>query len=142
MPGVDRVLIAGAGPVGLSCALFLTRSGIPVSVFEAESELSEDMRASTFHPATLDVLDDSHVVGELLEHGVICRKWQYRNHENGDCAVFDLDVLRDRMSHPFRLQCEQFHLTRAICSKPEKKRAFQPGVRDSRDQCYADCRER
>ena len=104
--------------------MFLTRSGIPVSVFEAESELSEDMRASTFHAATLDVLDDSDVVGELLEHGVICRKWQYRNHENGDCAVFDLDVLRDRTSHPYRLQCEQFHLTRAICSKLKGNNLF------------------
>ena len=84
MPGVDRVLIAGAGPVGLSCALFLTRSGIPVSVFEAESELSEDMRASTFHPATLDVLDDSHVVGELLEHGSFA--------ESGNIAITRMEI--------------------------------------------------
>ena len=104
--------------------MFLTRSGIPVSVFEAESELPEDMRASTFHPATLDMLDDSHVVGELLNRGVICRKWQYFNPENGDCAVFNLDVLRDRTSHPFRLQCEQFHLTRAICSKLQDNNLF------------------
>ena len=104
--------------------MFLTRSGIPVSVFEAESELPEDMRASTFHPATLDMLDDSDVVGELLNRGVICRKWQYLNHENGDCAVFDFDVLRDRTSHPYRLQCEQFHLTRAIFSKLQDNNLF------------------
>ena len=117
MPDVDRVLIAGAGPVGLSCALFLTRSGIPVSVFEAENELPEDMRASTFHPATLDVLEDAEVVADLLADGLKCRQWQYRNHETGECAVFDMDVLRDRTSHPYRLQCEQFRLTRAICSR-------------------------
>ena len=90
MAANDRVLIAGAGPVGLSCALFLTRAGIPVSVFEAESELPEDMRASTFHPATLDLLDDAEVVADLLADGVICRQWQYRNHETGECAVFDM----------------------------------------------------
>lgn len=117
MSGVDRVLIAGAGPVGLSCALFLTRRGIPVSVFEAESDLPEDMRASTFHPATLDVLGHADVVGDLLANGVKCRQWQYRNHETGECAVFDMDVLRDRTSHPYRLQCEQFRLTRAIRSR-------------------------
>ncbi len=104
--------------------MFLTRSGIPVSVFEAESELPEDMRASTIHPATLDMLDDSDVVGELLNRGVICRKWQYLNHENGDCAVFDFDVLRDRTSHPYRLQCEQYHLTRAIFSKLQGNNLF------------------
>ena len=124
MAGADRVLIAGAGPVGLSCALFLTRSNIPVSVFEAERELPRDMRASTFHPATLDVLEDSRVVGDLLQRGIICRKWQYRNHETGECVVFDLDVLRDRTSHPYRLQCEQFHLTRAIRSRLKDNELF------------------
>ena len=104
--------------------MFLTRRGIPVSVFEAESELPEDMRASTFHPATLDVLEDPQVVGELLERGVPCRKWQYRKHDSGECAVLDLDVLGDRTSHPFRLQCEQFHLTRAICSKLKDNELF------------------
>ncbi len=104
--------------------MFLTRRGIPVSVLEAESELPEDMRASTFHPATLDVLEDPQVVGELLERGVPCRKWQYRKHDSGECAVFDLDVLRDRTSHPFRLQCEQFHLTRAIRSKLKDNELF------------------
>lgn len=120
----DRVLIAGAGPVGLSCALFLTRSGIPVSVYEAESELPEDMRASTFHPATLDVLEDARIVGDLLANGVKCRQWQYRNHVTGECAVFDMEVLRGRTSHPYRLQCEQFRLTRAICSRLGDNRLF------------------
>ena len=46
----ERVLIAGAGPVGLSAAAYLTRRGIPVTVFEAEAQLPENLRASTFHP--------------------------------------------------------------------------------------------
>ena len=120
----DQVLIAGAGPVGLSCALFLTRSGIPVSAYEAESGLPEDMRASTFHPATLDVLEDAEVVAELLANGVKCRQWQYRNHATGECAVFDMEVLRGRTSHPYRLQCEQFRLTRAIRSRLGDSRRF------------------
>ena len=124
MPDPDRVLIAGAGPVGLSCALFLTRRGIPVTVFEAEGELPEDMRASTFHPATLDLLADADLVADLVANGVICRKWQYRNHETGECAVFDLDVLRGSTKHPYRLQCEQFRLTRAICSRLRESKLF------------------
>jgi 3-(3-hydroxy-phenyl)propionate hydroxylase len=31
----DRVLVAGAGPVGLVAAAHLVRRGIPVTVFEA-----------------------------------------------------------------------------------------------------------
>jgi 2-polyprenyl-6-methoxyphenol hydroxylase-like FAD-dependent oxidoreductase len=35
--GKDRVLIAGAGPVGLSGAVHLVARGIPVTVYEAEA---------------------------------------------------------------------------------------------------------
>ena len=51
----DRVLIAGAGPVGLVAAAQLARAGVPVTVFEAGADLSEESRASTFHPPTLDM---------------------------------------------------------------------------------------
>ena len=50
------VLIAGAGPVGLVAANCLADAGIPVTVFEAEPALPENLRASTFHPPTLDML--------------------------------------------------------------------------------------
>ena len=33
------------------------RGGVPVTVFEAGAVLSEESRASTFHPPTLDMLD-------------------------------------------------------------------------------------
>ena len=46
----ERVLIAGAGPVGLVAAAHLARAGVPVTVFEQGATLSEESRASTFHP--------------------------------------------------------------------------------------------
>lgn len=45
-----EVLIAGAGPVGLSVALALARQGISCQLFEALPSLSDEARASTFHP--------------------------------------------------------------------------------------------
>ena len=54
---VDRVLIAGAGPVGMVAAASLVRHGVPVTVLEANATLSDESRASTFHPPTLDMLD-------------------------------------------------------------------------------------
>ena len=54
---VDRVVIVGAGPVGLVAALRLANAGIPCVVLEADAELTGDLRASTFHPPTLDMLD-------------------------------------------------------------------------------------
>jgi 2-polyprenyl-6-methoxyphenol hydroxylase-like FAD-dependent oxidoreductase len=40
-----RVIIAGAGPVGLVAALRLASAGVPVLVMEAEDDLAIDLRA-------------------------------------------------------------------------------------------------
>jgi NADPH-dependent 2,4-dienoyl-CoA reductase/sulfur reductase-like enzyme len=52
----ERVIIAGAGPVGLVAAAHLVRHDVPVTVLEAGLDLSAESRASTLHPATLDML--------------------------------------------------------------------------------------
>jgi 3-(3-hydroxy-phenyl)propionate hydroxylase len=51
-----NVVVVGAGPVGLLCALQLAKNGIPVTVIEAEPSLTIDLRAGTFHPPTLEML--------------------------------------------------------------------------------------
>lgn len=114
---LDRVLIVGAGPVGLACALFLVQRGVPVVVFEAEAVLPTDMRASTFHPPTLDMLSPFGIADLLVAEGHKARQWQYRRQDTGESIVFDLDVLAGLTQHPFRLQCEQFRLTHAIADR-------------------------
>ena len=49
------VLIAGAGPVGLSLAAALTQAGLRVVILEAAGDLSSEARASTLHPPTLEM---------------------------------------------------------------------------------------
>jgi len=120
MPDNDRVLIAGAGPVGCSAALYLAQRGIPVTLIEAASELPEDLRASTFHPPTLDMLDDLGVVDQLLEQGIVCPTWQYRDTREGVIANWDLGVLKNDTKHPYRIQCEQYKLTRIIVAELKK----------------------
>ena len=68
----SEVIIAGGGPVGLCLALLLSRAGVTVQVFEAEPEVSLDLRASTFHPPTLDMLEPLGVTADLLAQGLIC----------------------------------------------------------------------
>lgn len=116
----DRVLIAGAGPVGCSAALYLAQKGIPVTLVEAAATLPEDLRASTFHPPTLDMLDDMGVIDQLLEQGIVCPEWQYRDTREGVIANWDLSVLKDDTRHPYRIQCEQYKLTRIIVAELEK----------------------
>ena len=103
----SEVLIAGAGPVGLTAALLLGSKGVSVRVLEAQAAISEELRASTFHPPTLDMLAPYGITARMLEAGLICPTWQIRLHPSGERAVFDLSILKDESEHPYRLQCEQ-----------------------------------
>ncbi len=108
------VLVAGAGPVGCVAALFLAQRGIPVLLVEGAKELPTDLRASTFHPPTLDLLDDLDLTRRLLPQGLIVREFQFRERMTGQNSKFDLACLDGETSHPYRLQCEQFKLTRTV----------------------------
>jgi len=110
----DRVLIVGAGPVGLVAACSLAKADIPVTIIEASRELPRDLRASTFHPPTLDMLDAFGVTGRLVERGLVCPQWQFRDRAEGAIATFDLGILSDETNHPYRLQCEQWKLSEEL----------------------------
>ena len=109
-----RVVIAGAGPVGLTAALALARRGIPNVVLEAEPELVQELRGSTFHPPTLDMLDEFGVVPRMIADGLKAPTWQFRDRETGPVATFDMSLLAADTNHPYRVQCEQFKLTRLL----------------------------
>ncbi len=108
------VLVVGTGPVGCVTALILSKAGVPVTILEAEDDLIMDMRGSTFHPPTLDMLDDLGVTPQMIEQGLITPMLQYRDLDDGLIAEFDHGMLTDYTRHPYRLQCEQFKLTRII----------------------------
>ncbi|CAH1688968.1 FAD-dependent monooxygenase [Hyphomicrobiales bacterium] len=114
MQGDDRVLIVGAGPVGLTAAANLVRQNIPVTVFEASDDLSRQSRASTFHPPTLDMLDELGFAKALVTQGLVAPTVQYRTKADGILGAFDFGAIGDLTRHPYRLQAEQFKLTRII----------------------------
>lgn len=112
-----HVLIAGAGPVGLVSALVLATAGISVTVFERGNGSAEDLRASTFHPPTLDLLERFGLDTELVAQGLIARTTQQRDRQQGLIAEFDMALLAGDTRHPFRLQCEQWKLSRLLLER-------------------------
>lgn len=119
-----RVIIAGAGPVGLTCAALLARAGIPVQLLEAALERGRDLRASTWHPPTLDLLEQLDLAAPLVAAGLKTPTWQVRMHPSGERAVFDLTAIADDTRHPYRLQCEQ----QVLCELLESRLALMPNV--------------
>ncbi len=101
------MVIVGAGPVGLCAALCLARCGVETLVLEREPQPPADLRASTFHPPTLEMLEDIGLTAEILRRGLIAPTWQIRQHETHERAVFDLGVLATDTRHPYRVQFEQ-----------------------------------
>ena len=107
---MQQVIIVGAGPVGLVTANLLVDAGISVLLVDASEGLPRDLRASTFHPPTLDMLERFGVVGPMIEQGLICPTWQFRDRNDGVVANFELARLSPDTNHPYRLQCEQWRL--------------------------------
>lgn len=106
-----QVMIAGAGPVGLLTALVLAQQGVACTVIEAEPHLTKDLRAGTFHPPTLEMLDQVGVTAAMLALGIQVPRWQSCDMSHGLVAEWDLGLLKNDTPYPFRLHLEQHRLT-------------------------------
>jgi 3-(3-hydroxy-phenyl)propionate hydroxylase len=113
------VVIAGAGPVGSLMALYLAQRDVPVLLLEKEAELPVDLRASTFHPPSLEMIADLGfgVIDEMLEKGLKADRYQYRDRRSNEVASFDMGLIADSTRYPFRLQLEQYEFTRIVNAK-------------------------
>jgi 3-(3-hydroxy-phenyl)propionate hydroxylase len=113
-----RVIVVGAGPVGMVCALALNRRGVPVTVFEQEPAPVEDQRAATIHPPTLEMLDALGITRKILPLGMVSTTYRFHDRVSGEViAEFDLDRMRDEFAFPFVLQYEQYKLTASIAAE-------------------------
>ena len=132
MPKTHQVIIAGAGPVGLVAALALVQREVSVLVLEAESGLTRDLRAGSFHPPTVEMLDTLGVGTPMHKAGLKVPVWQFRDRLEGVVAEFDLGLLREETHFPYRLHLEQHRLTPMLLERlqtyPEAEVQFSAAV--------------
>lgn len=124
-----RVLVVGAGPVGVTAAYRLAQMGIDTILLEANADCPEDMRASTFHPPSLEMMAELGVLEELEAVGLRAPVYQYRNRRTGNRVELDLSEIGDATPYAYRLQCEQFKLSRLLAARldahPHSRSLFQ-----------------
>jgi 3-(3-hydroxy-phenyl)propionate hydroxylase len=110
----QRVIVIGAGPVGLCLSLALAQAGVHVCLVEAlgdDNFLEQVPRAGTNHPATLELLDRIGLYEKIEPRGIIAPLFHYWDrHEQQLIAEFDHAHLKDDTRFPYVLQCERIKI--------------------------------
>ena len=110
----NRVIVIGAGPVGLCLSLALAQEGVPVCLIEALGDhnfLDQVPRAGTNHPATLELLQRIGLYDKLEPRGIIAPLFHYWDRPEGKLvAAFDHALLKDDTRFPYVLQCERIKI--------------------------------
>jgi 3-(3-hydroxy-phenyl)propionate hydroxylase len=111
---LDRVIIAGAGPVGLCLSLALAQQDVPVTLIEALGEdnfLEQVPRAGTNHPATLELYDRIGLYEKLEPRGIVAPVFHYWDRADNELiAAFDHIDLKNDTRFPYVLQCERIKI--------------------------------
>ncbi len=110
----NRIIVIGAGPVGLCLSLALAQDGIEVCLIEAlgdDNFLEQVPRAGTNHPATLELFDRIGLYEKLEPRGIIAPLFHYWDRrENELIAEFDHGHLKHDTRFPYVLQCERIKI--------------------------------
>ncbi len=106
-----RIIVVGAGPVGVVAALACAQNNLAVTVLEAESKVDDSPRAATTHPATLEMIDRLGLIQSFIEQGLVARYFHFWDRPTRTrVAEFDHDLLREQTKFPFVVQTEQHKL--------------------------------
>jgi 3-(3-hydroxy-phenyl)propionate hydroxylase len=101
------VLIAGAGPVGLTLALDLAQRGVKSVVLEAHHTLSDGSRALCWAQRTLEIFDRLGVARPVVDKGFT---WSRGRLYHGDDEVYHFDLQPDRdAQYPAFVNLQQYY---------------------------------
>src|SRR5690606_38978995 len=87
-----RVVIAGAGPIGLVAALALAHQGVPCVVIESERQVCEGSRAIVFTRRSMEILQQVGVADQVSASGL---PWRFGNSFYRGQRVFRMEAPHD-----------------------------------------------
>jgi len=119
-----EVIVIGAGPVGLSLALILARTGRKVHVVEKNDSTSERSRAPAIWPATQEILNEMGIVDRFLEHGITHPELKLWDADRSTPLIrVPLHLLADKTAFPQLLILPQSETERLLLEALERESA-------------------
>ncbi|MGB2920434.1 MAG: FAD-dependent oxidoreductase [Mycobacterium sp.] len=100
------VLIAGAGPSGLTAAIELARRGVPVRIVDAASGPNTETRALGMQARTLELYQHAGLVEPLLDRGLRARIFNVFSENR---QILRADFVGLDSPYPFLLMIPQNH---------------------------------
>jgi 3-(3-hydroxy-phenyl)propionate hydroxylase len=115
-----RVIIVGAGPVGMTLALDLAQRGVASVLLDDADRIGEGSRAICFAKRTLEIFDRLGVADRMLEKGVV---WQKGRVFLRDSEIYSFDLLPEGgHKMPAFINLQQYYveqyLVQAIAEQP------------------------
>ncbi len=111
MPSNPKVLISGAGPVGLTLANELVRHGISVRIVDKNAERTDKSKALVLWSRTLELFDDAGYAREFIQAGMIAHGAQISTGKEIVARV-SLDSIDSRF--PYALMIAQSETERVL----------------------------
>jgi 2-polyprenyl-6-methoxyphenol hydroxylase-like FAD-dependent oxidoreductase len=116
LPREVDVLIAGAGPAGLTLAAELMRQGVKTEIVDRQAEGANTSRAAVVHARTLEVLEPLGVTQEIIQQGIKVPTFRVRDR---DRALITIDFSGIPSAYPFTLMCPQNRTERILLRRLE-----------------------
>ena len=89
-PSRHRIVVIGAGPVGLALAIDLAQRSTPVVLLDEDNTVATGSRGLCYAKRTLEILDRLGCAAPVVGKGVV---WQVGRVHSGDEQVYSFDLL-------------------------------------------------
>jgi 3-(3-hydroxy-phenyl)propionate hydroxylase len=110
-----RVVVVGAGPVGLAAAIDLAQQGVAVTLLDEDDTVSIGSRGLCYAKRTLEVLDRLGVGDAVVAKGVT---WNVGRTFHGDTEVFNFNLLPEAdHERPGMVNLQQYWLEQYLVER-------------------------
>ncbi|MDO5658636.1 MAG: FAD-dependent oxidoreductase [Paracoccus sp. (in: a-proteobacteria)] len=120
-PARHKVIVVGAGPVGLAAGLEMAQAGVEVVILDDNDKVSFGSRAICFAKRPLEILDRLGCGQPMVDHGVI---WDTGRVFFDEREVYSFNLLPEQgHRRPAFINLQQYHLEKYMFDRLDALRA-------------------